>query len=105
MPTKNENIITLGAGQLYFMAPDGSMGDAHEAELTTEAETFDSTDLHVLPPTQSVTFTVEVDPATLWEITQDVRPVLIWAWQKRPKLVRLVLHAKRRRVRKKKNSA
>ena len=113
MPTENTPTLDLSTGALYLTPLDGGdpvrLGRAVEVTQTTEYN--DECDelgirnpMTSLPASMSCEITLEdvtLDPVTLWRLTYDVRWVVRWAMETRPKLLHLATYAKTGRKRRK----
>lgn len=112
MPT--ENNIELGTGEFYMIPLDGG-SPVRVGRVTEATQTVERTDylnelgepVPVLVPTlETATFECEIQPITLdlvtiWRLTHDIRVVLVWAQENRPKLLHLATYAKSSRKRRK----
>ena len=112
MPIDNTPIIDLNTGDLYLTPLDGGdpvrLGRATEIKQT--AEYNDKCELgepaHLMSRPASLSFEctlqdVTFDPVIFWRLTHNVRYVILWAKENRPKLLRLAAHAKTNRKRRK----
>lgn len=116
MPVENANTpaAELGPGELYLLLPDGGhpieLGRVTETTLTEERTDYRDELGEPAPvvatPAKSVTFECTVNPETislisLWRLTHDIRVVLVWAQENRPKLLHLATYANTCRKRRK----
>ncbi len=113
MPTDNAPTLDLSTGAFYMTPLDGGdpvrLGRAVEITQTTEYN--DKCDeLGICNPMTAATASmsceitledVTLDPAALWRLTHDVRWVVRWAMETRPKLLHLTTYAKTGRKRSK----
>lgn len=105
--------IKLTDGVLYITPKDGGgpilLGHVLEAEQTTYSHEYVD-ELGVRDPVVAVpefeTIECTVNPETislisLWRLTHDIRVVLVWAQENRPKLLHLATYANTCRKRRK----